>query len=103
MTTDGYEVVWPRGRRTAEIARLANRLDTLEGKTICALWDWVFRGDEVFPLVGKELTRRYPGLHFVSYEVFGSTHGGNEAEVLAALPGKLKEYKCDGVISGIGC
>jgi hypothetical protein len=103
MNTPAYEVVWPRGRRTVEVAHLAKRLDTLEGKTICALWDWVFRGDEVFPLVEKELKKRFPGLRFVGYEVFGSIHGDNEAQVLAALPDKLKEYKCDGVISGLGC
>jgi hypothetical protein len=103
MGTDGYEVVWPRGRRTAEVTRLANRLGTLEGKTICALWDWLFRGDEVLPLAGKELARRYPGLRFIGHEVFGSTHGGNESEALAALPDKLKKHNCDGVISGIGC
>lgn len=105
MTVIGtqYEVVWPRGRRTAEVTRLANRLDSLEGKTVAALWNWLFRGNEVLPAVGKELQKRYPGLRFVGHEVFGSTHGENEAEILAALPSKLKENGCDAVISGVGC
>ncbi len=98
-----YEVVSPRGKKAVEIIRLAKRLDTLEGKTICELWDWIFRGDQIFPAIEKELTKQYRGIKFVSYEVFGSTHGGDEAKVLAALPDKLKQNKCDAVISGVGC
>ncbi len=98
-----YEVLWPRGKRTTGVTRLAKRLGTLEGKTVCALWDWVFRGEQIFPLIGKELAKRYPGSKFVNYDVFGSTHGGEEAKVLAALPDKLKQHKCDAVISGVGC
>ena len=99
-----YEVVWPRGKQIIEgSGRLAKRLDTLEGKTICQLWDWVFRGDQVLPAVGDELAKRFAGVKNISYEVFGSTHGGDEAKVLAALPEKLKQYQCDAVISGMGC
>ncbi len=98
-----YEVVWPRGKKTVETIRLAKRFDTLEGKTICALWNWVFRGDQIFPIIERELAKRYHGIKFVSYEAFGSTHGAEEAKVIAALPDKLKQNKCDAVISGVGC
>ncbi len=103
MKNLGYEAVWPCGKRVTETARFAQRLDTLAGKTIGELWDWLFRGDEIFPMIEKELAKRYPGIKFVSYKVFGSTHGGKEAEVLASLPDKLKQYGCDAVISGVGC
>lgn len=98
-----YEVVWPRGRRAVETARFAQRLDTIEGKTVGELWDWFFRGDKIFPVIEKELAKRYPGVKFVGYEVFGSTHGGEEQKVLAALPDKLRQNNCDAVISGVGC
>ena len=98
-----YEVVWPRGKRVVESARFAKRLETLEGKTVGFLWDWLFRGEQIFPVIEKELSNRYPGGKFVGYEEFGSTHGGKEADVLDALPDKLKQNKCDAVISGIGC
>lgn len=98
-----YEIVWPRGRRAVGIIRPADRLASLEGKTIAALWNWLFRGNEVLPAAGKELQKRYPGLRFIGHEVFGSTHGKNEVEMLAALPAKLKENRCDAVISGVGC
>jgi len=103
MKNLGYEVVWPRGKRSVETVRFAKRLDALEDKTVGELWDWVFRGDEIFPAIEKELAKRYPGIKFVSYEVFGSTHGGKEAETLGTLSDKLRQNKCDAVISGIGC
>ncbi|MFH1087458.1 MAG: hypothetical protein V1737_02575 [Chloroflexota bacterium] len=98
-----YEVVWPRGRRVVEAGHFAKRLDSLEGKTVCALWDYLFRGNDMFPALGKELTKRYPSLKWVSYEKFGSTHGGDEHKTLADLPGKLRESGCDAVVSAMGC
>ncbi len=98
-----YDVVWPRGEKSVELGQLAQRLDTLEGKTIAQLWDYLFRGDEIFPILEEELTKRYPGLRFVNYQVFGSTHGSGEHEVLAGLPAQLKELGVDAVISGMAC
>ncbi|MDP2951742.1 MAG: hypothetical protein Q8O76_00310 [Chloroflexota bacterium] len=98
-----YEAQWPRGRQVIQMARFAKRLDTLQSKTVGILWDGVFRGDEIFPLLEKGLARRYPGMKFISYREFGSTHGGDESKVLAALPEKLKQYQCDAVLSGMGC
>lgn len=98
-----YEVVWPRGKRVKTEGRLARRLDTLEGKVVCELWDWVFKGDEMFKVWEQKLPKRYPGIIFVSWREFGEIHGGNEKEVLAALPQKLKQYHCDAVICGVGC
>ena len=98
-----YEVVWPRGNKTVGITRFAKRFDTLEGKTVGFLWDWIFFGDKVFPMIEKELARRYPEMKFVGYDVFGSTAGAKEADVLASLPEKLEQYKFDAIISGVGC
>ncbi len=98
-----YATVWPRAKKTVEATHFARRLDTLQGKTVGFLWDWVFRGDEIFPMIEEALAKRYPGLRFIGYEVFGATHGGAEAKTIAALPDKLKQNKCNAVISGIGC
>ncbi len=98
-----YEVVWPRGRKTVEVTSLAERLQSLEGKTIALIWDYLFRGDEIFPVLEAELGKRFPGIKFVNYDVFGSTHGHDEGEVIAQLPEKLKEHGADAVISGMAC
>ncbi len=101
--TGAYEVLWPRGAKTNEIAPLAARLETLDGKTVCQLWDYLFRGDEVFALLEDELRGRFRAIKFVGYHEFGSTHGEDEGAILASLPRRLKELEVDAVISGMGC
>lgn len=103
MSDAKYEALWPRSPRQVGLKPLARRLDTLNGKTIAQLWDYVFRGDEVFALLEEGLKKRYPGIRFVSYKEFGSTHGSEEREVLAGLPRRFKEMGVDAVISGMGC
>ena len=101
---DGYyEALWPRSPRQAKVKALAQRLDTLEGKTVAQIWDRVFRGDEVFEFLEQGLKERFPGVRFVSWRELGSTHGSEEREVVASLPARLKELKADAIISGMGC
>ena len=93
---DGYyEAYWPRGVRQQKTRALAPRLDSLEGKTVAQLWDYLFKGDEVFELLEEGLKKKYPGV--------GSTHGGDEKDALAALPKRFKELGVDAVISGMAC
>lgn len=98
-----YSVVWPRGEKTMDIAPLASRLDNLQGKTVGFLWDYLFRGDEIFPLLEAGLTQRFPGIRFVNYDIFGSTHGGDEHAVIAGLAEQIRSTGTDAVISGMGC
>jgi len=98
-----FKVVWPGGERMVAFASLAERLDTLAGKTIGELWDFLFRGDEIFSILEEALRKRYPGIQFVKYTLFGSTHGGEEKGVIEHLPALLKEHGCDAVISAVGC
>ena len=103
-TNDGYyEAYWPRGPRQQRTRSLAPRLETLEGKTVAQLWDYLFKGDEVFALLEEGLKKKYPGVKFVSWREFGSTHGGNEHAALAALPQKLRDMGVDAVMSGMAC
>jgi hypothetical protein len=98
-----YSVVWPRSERAVETKPLAPRLSSLEGKTVAFLWDYLFRGDEIWPVLSKALGERFPGMTFIGWEEFGSTHGDEEHKVLAELPAKLKSLKVDAVVSGMGC
>jgi len=102
-TEPTYEALWPRSPRQVGVKPLARRLDTLNGKTIAQLWDYVFRGNEVFALLEEGLKKRYPDVRFVNFKEFGNTHGSEEREVLASLPRKFKEMGVDAVISGMGC
>lgn len=98
-----YKAVWPKSPLAVQTRPLAERLDTLEGKRVGFLWDFLFRGHELFPVIEKELRNRFAGIEIVGYEEFGNTHGGDEAEVIAALPNRLRDRRIDAVVSGVGC
>ena len=98
-----YAVVWPRSTRQLQVKPLARRLDTLNGKTIAQLWDFLFRGDEIFAMLEEDLRIRYPEVRFVSWKDFGSTHGEDERDILASFAKRFPEMGIDAVISGMGC
>ncbi len=103
MSSNSYSVVWPRSAKTVAAKPLAPRLTTLEGKTIGFVWDYLFRGDEIWPILKQELSARYSGLRFVDHDTFGSTHGEDEHQVLSSMPAKIAELKVDAIVSGMGC
>jgi len=98
-----YEVVWPKSPRGAQRRCAAARLDSLDGKRIGFVWDYLFRGDEIFPVLEQALTQRYPGLSVVGYDTFGNIHGPDELALVGALPGTLDEHSIDAVVVGNGC
>jgi hypothetical protein len=100
---DFHRVVWPRAPRVVERRDLAPRLQSLQGRTIAFLWDSVFRGDEIFPILEEALTRRFPETRFLGWDTFGSTFGGEEPRTIAELPDRLRRLGVDAVVSGIGC
>lgn len=103
-TSEGrFEALWPRSPRRITRKPLAKRLATLDGKRVAFLWDYMFRGDEVFALLEEGLKKRFPKAEFVSYTEFGNTHSKEEREVLAALPQRLSDQRIDAVISGMAC
>ncbi len=96
-----YAVVWPRSPRQSRNRSFAKRLDSVAGKKIGFLWDYLFRGDEIFAMLQDAIHQRFPDTRFVSWEVFGNTHGSDEREVLRQLPERLKELGVDAIISGM--
>jgi hypothetical protein len=97
-----YDVVWPLAPSAAPSGVLAARSPQLDGKTVGELWDYLFKGEEIFPLIRRALAARYPGIRFVEYERLGSTHGRDEAELARTLPEALRKHGCDAVISAVG-
>jgi hypothetical protein len=100
-----FEVVSPARASSIKAKPLAPSLKALEGKTICELWNYVFLGDVTFPKIKELLVKKYPGVKFVPYTEFERTHGPDEESeraMIKALPGKLKKYGCDAVLSGNG-
>ena len=97
-----YDVLWPLSRRAVRDTKAAKRLPDLNGKVVAELWDVIFRGETIYPLVREYIKKRFPGVKFVSYDEFGNFHGAREHEVSATIPDKLKAHKADAVIVGIG-
>jgi hypothetical protein len=97
-----YEVVWPLSAKHGTDDALPARLDTLDGKVVAELWDYLYDGDRAYPLLREELTRRFPSARFVEYRAFGNIHGPDELEVVARLPEALAEHGVDAVICGVG-
>ena len=76
---------------------------TLAGARVALLWDYLFRGDELFPLLTDELTKRFPDIDVLGYETFGNLHGADEKERVGRLPDDLRSRGVDAVVSGMGC
>lgn len=98
-----YDVVWPRSPRGVQQQRRADRLDDLAGKRVAFLWDYLFRGDELFPVLAKQLEERFVGIEIVDYVEFGNLHGADEKERVGQLPEELRSRGVDAVVSGMGC
>jgi hypothetical protein len=97
-----YDVVWPLAPSAAPAATLAARAPDLTGKTVGELWDYLFKGEQIFPRIRRALQARYPGIRFVDYATFGSIHGRDEKELAQTLPAELRKHGCDAVISAVG-
>jgi hypothetical protein len=98
-----YEVVWPKSPQGVQRRRAAQRVRSLQGARIGFVWDYMFRGDELFPVLDRELRARFAGLEVVGYDTFGNIHGPNEHALVEALPGTLDEHSIDAVVVGNGC
>jgi hypothetical protein len=101
-TTPTYGVLWPLARKAKGAQSTAQAVGDLSGKTVAELWDFIFRGEIIYPAIRELLRARYPGIKFIEYSEFGNTHGPKQREIVAGLAGKLKALGADAVISGIG-
>lgn len=97
-----YDVLWPLSSKAVKTVAAAPRLPDLNGKTVCELWDVIFRGETIYPLVREYIKARFPRVKFVDYTQFGNFHGARERQITAAIPEKLRAHKADAAIVGIG-
>lgn len=105
--SEKLKVVSPVGESVVEKKPLAPRPDTLEGKTVCEVWNAGFMGEVVFPIIEEMLRERYPGVKVIPYTEFPLTsihalHPETQAETLEAVRVALLEKGCDAVITGNG-
>lgn len=100
------EVFSPLGRDTVQRIGAAPRLNTLEGKTLCEVWNGVFKGDVTFPVIRRLLQARYPHLKVIPYTEFphapGTDNPARQRELAQQIATLAREKGCDAVISGNG-
>lgn len=87
-----FEAVWPLGKLAAKPVDHCPAIVDLNGKTVCGLWDGVFRGDEIYPILRAELRKQFPGVKIVDYKTMGNTHDTNEREYVTNLPVLLRQH-----------
>ena len=97
-----FEVVWPLGRFVSKPVELAAAVLDLNGKTVCELWDDVFRGDQIYAVLNEELRKKFPDITIVEAKTLGNIHGVHEREYVANLPDLLQQHGSDAVISAVG-
>jgi hypothetical protein len=105
MNQDGrYDVVWPLGRAVRETVAETLPPSNLSGKTIAFIWDYLFKGPEMFSIIQEVLSRKWPGVQFINYEVFGDIHCSDPELTanLTALPSLLRKHRIDAAVIGIG-
>lgn len=99
-----YDVVWPLGRRVVEEVPVKELTENLDGKTIGFIWDYLFRGPEMFEAIREGLASSYRDMTFVDYEEFGNIHGSDpEQRVnLERMPEVLRSHRVDAVVAAVG-
>lgn len=96
-------VLWPLSPRMTRRVASAPRLKDLNGKTIVELWDVIFRGETIYPLIREHIRQRFPGVKFVEYSEVGNIYGAREEQDLATRLGAILKAKGgDAAIVGIG-
>lgn len=96
-----FAVMWPSGPVARDTFQPVERPQQLDGETVAFVWDYIFRGDEMWDVVKEELRRRYPGIHLVDHDEFGNIHSDGERGVLAALPDRLRRRGVSTVLVGV--
>ncbi|MEN9636080.1 MAG: hypothetical protein RL077_4484 [Verrucomicrobiota bacterium] len=101
-----YKIVSPLGESTAKPIAMAPRLETLDGKTVCLVWNHAFKADVTLPAIAEALKQRYPGIKIVPYSALPAAElpeaPGTPKRDSEALQAALKAKGADAVITGNG-
>ena len=100
------KVVSPLGETTIEEREMAPRLDTLEGRTICLIWNGAFKSNVTLSVIADLLREKYPKARVVPYAEMPKSckapAPGTTDPDQTALLAAFKRNSCDAVISGNG-
>ena len=93
-----------QGQSRIEEVTANERPPDLSGATIAFIWDYLFKGPEMFQIIREHLSAASPGVRFVDYEVFGNIHGtdAEEKENLGLLPERMRAHRIDAAVLAVG-
>jgi hypothetical protein len=99
------KVVSPIGKAITKKRSIAPRLETLEGKTVCEIWNGGFGGDIVFPIIEEMLRKKYSNIKIIPYTKFPLTTINSMAQerqegTLEAVRNALLQMGCNALITG---
>ena len=100
------EVVSPVGIEIVKRRGVSPRIADLNGKTVCEVWNGVFKGNQTFPVIRRLLQQRFPSINIVPFTEFPNMPGGDNPRELrerAQLVAKIaREKGAHALISGNG-
>ena len=100
------EVVSPVGIEIVKRRGVSPRIADLNGKTVCEVWNGVFKGNQTFPVIRRLLQQRFPSINIVPFTEFPHMPGGDnprEQRERAQLVAKIaREKGAHALISGNG-
>ena len=101
-----YKVLSPLGESTTKTIAMAPRLDTLDGKTVCLVWNYAFKSDVTLPAIAEELKKQYPGIKIVPHAAMPIAElpepVGTPRKDSEALEAAFKAKGAQAVIAGNG-
>ena len=97
-----YDILSPVGETTVDAGHVAARLNTLNGKTICEVWNGLFSGEKTFPKIRALLKKRYPDINIIPYTELPIVDIVRTEKALESLHEALLQKGCDAIIAGNG-
>jgi len=99
-----FEVVSPLGQTRGGPQVQRTYLPTLNGKNIAFLWDYLFKGPQMFEYYAAVIREQFPEANFVSFEVFGNIHGSapDEKANVAAIRQRMSRHEVHAAIVAVG-
>ena len=104
-THDGqifHDVLSPVGETTIDAVHIATRLNTLNGKTVCEVWNGLFNGEKTFPKIRALLKKRYPDINIIPYTKLPIVDIVRTEKALESLREAILQKNCDAIITGNG-
>ncbi len=99
-----YDVVWPQAEIETATVLAAETHAGLAGHRVAFVWDYLFRGPEMFSIIETEWRKRDSTTEFIDYEVFGSigTSTPEGAGNVKRLAERLHQHGADYAVVGVG-